>query len=255
MSKFLKHIFFTFLIVGICTNPLRAEVRTSVNETTVQQTPLKEDFSYISPKKYDDDFKERYQTDDYIYDGEKRSKSWLSSLVDWLEETMQDWFNLDTREEASAIVKNLTNAFYIIIIVLVVFFIVRTLMNGEGRWVFGKQSIRHKINFEDVTTDILITDFKKLIEAAMAKGNYRLAIRYQYLNMLKKLNAAEVIAFDPEKTNLDYTYEIKDEAVREQFQYTSYLYNYVWYGEFDIDEAQYQKAQESFHVLLKNVAA
>ncbi|MCH2196383.1 hypothetical protein [Kordia sp.] len=128
-------------------------------------------------------------------------------------------------------------------------------MNGEGRWVFGKQSTRRKINFEDVDTDILITDFDTLIAEAAQKGDYRLAIRYQYLNMLKKFNIAQVIVFDPEKTNLDYTYEITNDGLREQFQYTSYLYNYAWYGEFDINEAQYEKAQESFQVLLKNVAA
>ena len=255
MSKLFRNIFFTFLIVGFFSSPLRAETLISFDETVVQQTPVKEDRAYISPKKYDEDFKERYATDEYQYEGEKASETWYSRLVNWLEETLQEWFNLETREQASDLVKDLTNLFYVIIIILVVFFIVRTLMNGEGRWVFGKQSIRRKINFEDVDTDILITDFDTLIAEAAQKGDYRLAIRYQYLNMLKKLNIAQVIVFDPEKTNLDYTYEITNDGLREQFQYTSYLYNYAWYGEFDINEAQYEKAQESFQVLLKNVAA
>ena len=147
------------------------------------------------------------------------------------------------------------NIFYVIVIILVVFFIVRAMMNGEGRWVFGRRSDRRIVRYEDIDTDIHETDFNQLLRDAEAEKDFRMAIRFQYLNMLKQLSSAEIIDFDPEKTNLDYTYEIKDEGVREQFQYTSYLYNYVWYGDFEINEAQYEKARESFTILLKNVAA
>lgn len=256
MPKFLKHIFFTFLIAGFFSTALWAGNSMDDDETfIVQQIPVKEDASYVKPKKYDEGFKEKYKGNEYIYDKEQANDTWLSRLIDWIEETAQEWFNLGSREEASDFVKDTLNIVYVIVILLVVFFIVRSLMNGEGRWVFGKQSKNRVINYEDVNTNIHITDFNTLINEATTKADYRLAIRYQYLNMLKKLDASAIIAFDPEKTNLDYTYEITDEGLREQFQYTSYLYNYVWYGEFDINEAQYQKAQESFNVLLKNVAA
>lgn len=238
------------------TPELQAANATATAATTLQQqTPVKEDRSYIQPKKYDDDFKERYEGSEYEYNSEENGEGWFSRFIDWLEETIQDWFDFGTRQEASDFVKDAVNIFYVIVIILVVFFIVRAMMNGEGRWVFGKRSDRRIVRYEDIDTDIHETDFNQLIKEAVAKKDFRLAIRFQYLNMLKRLSAAEVIEFDPEKTNLDYTYEITNEAVREQFQYTSYLYNYVWYGEFDIDEAQYEKAKESFSILLKNVAA
>lgn len=255
MPKLVQHIFFSVLLAGMCSWSLSAENHAPVEAPYMQETPVKEDQSYISPKKYDDDFKERYESSEYEYNTENTEDGWLTRFIDWVEETIQDWFDFSTRKEASDFVKSAVNIFYVIVIILVVFFIVKTMMNGEGRWVFGKRSDRRIVRYEDIDTDIHVTDFNELIQQATAKNDFRLAIRYQYLNMLKRLSAAELISFDPEKTNLDYTYEIQNEDVRAQFQYTSYVYNYVWYGEFEISQAQYEKAQESFTILLKNVAA
>ncbi|PTX62036.1 hypothetical protein C8N46_103134 [Kordia periserrulae] len=256
MPQLFRNIFFIFSLSGMCSLSLHA-AHIAVAETTFieQQTPVQKDDSYVEPKKYDADFKERYASEEFEYNQEQKEAGWLSNFGDWLEATVQDWFDFGTRKEASEFIQNALNIFYVIIIILVVFFIVKTMMNGEGRWVFGKRSDRRIIRHEDIDTNIHSADFNKLIQEATANGDYRLAIRYQYLNMLKQLSAAEIIAFDPEKTNLDYTYEIKEEALREQFQYTSYVYNYVWYGEFDINQAQYEKAQESFTVVLKKAAA
>lgn len=255
MPKLLQHIIFSVFLAGMCSSSLLAGNLAAAETTRIQQTPVKEDQSYIQPKKYDDDFKERYEGSEYEYNTAEVEDGWLTRFIDWVEATVQDWFDFGTRKEASDFVENAVNIFYVIVIILVVFFIVKTMMNGEGRWVFGKRSDRRIVRYEDVDTDIHVTDFNELIKEATTKGDFRLAIRYQYLNMLKRLSAGEIIAFDPEKTNLDYTYEIQNEALREQFQYTSYLYNYIWYGEFEINQAQYEKAQESFDVLLKNVAA
>ena len=213
-----------------------------------------EDREFVQPKKFDEDFKERYTSSEYIYEQEE-SEGWLGNFVDWVEETVQDLFSLDTRKEASELVDNLLDIFYILVIIIVVFFIVKAIMNGEGRWVFGKRSDKKIIRHEDVTTDLHAVDFNTLIAQAISDRDYRLAIRYHYLDMLKKLSAASVISYDPDKTNFEYTFEITDLATREQFQYTSYLYNYIWYGEFNIDQQQYEKAASSFNILLKNVAA
>jgi hypothetical protein len=226
----------------------------TVSSIDTPQTPVREDRANVTPKTFEDDFKERYDGSEYVYE-EEASDGWFTRLVDWIERKIQEWFDFETRQQASDLVDTIKNIFYVIVIILVVFFIVRAIMNGEGRWVFGKRSDRRIVHYEDVETDIHTTDFNTLIAQAVENTDFRLAIRYQYLNMLKKLSEAEVISYDPEKTNFEYTYEIKNPATREQFQYTSYLYNYVWYGEFDIDKAQYDQAKSSFNVLLKNTAA
>ncbi len=245
MLKKLKYILLSFLFLGTMLATASA-VR--------QMLPLQEDSSDVQPRTFEDNFKDTYDGSEYVYEIEK-TDGWFTRLVNWLERQIDELFNLGSRKKAAKYLNVVKLIFYGLIIVAVVYFIVRAIMNGEGRWVFGKRSDKKLIEHEDVETNIHIVDFDALIKEATTNNDYRLAVRYQYLNMLKKMSNYEIISYDPEKTNLDYTYEITDETLREQFQYTSYLYNYVWYGEFDINETQYQKAQESFNVLLKNVAA
>lgn len=244
MPKQLKHILLSVLLLGTML----------ATASMMRQLPVQEDISDVQPRTFEDDFKDAYDSSDYIYEVEK-TDGWFTRLVDWLEKQIENLFNLDSRKKAGEYLEVIKLIFYVLIIIAVVYFIVRAIMNGEGRWVFGKRSDKKLIEHEDVETNIHIVDFDALISEATISNDYRLAIRYQYLNMLKKMSNHEIISYDPEKTNLDYTYEIKNDKLREQFQYASYLYNYIWYGEFVIDKTQYNNASDSFNVLLKNIAA
>lgn len=59
------------------------------------------------------------------------------------------------------------------------------------------------------------------------------------------------IKWDIEKTNTDYFYELKNQAHKDEFGYLSYVYNYIWYGEFEIDENTFVKAEQRFKKALK----
>lgn len=245
MPKQLKYILLSFLLLGTML----------ATATIARQTlPVQEDTTNVQPRTFEDDFKENYSSSEYAYETEK-TDGWFTRLVDWIERKIDELFDLGSRKKAGEYLETIKLIFYGLIIIAVVYFIVRAVMNGEGRWVFGKRSDKKLIEHEDVETNIHIVDFDALISEATINNDYRLAVRYQYLNMLKKMSNHEIISYDPEKTNLDYTYEIKNDTLREQFQYASYLYNYIWYGEFIIDKAQYNNASDSFNVLLKNIAA
>lgn len=253
MRSFIRYIHACGLLVIITVPSFLMGMNTNMPKTQSQQTVI-EDTSNVSPQKFDENFKDRYTSSDYKYEQEK-SEGWLGNFIDWLEKSVQDLFNLGSRQEASNFIDDMINIFYVLVVILVVFFIVKALMNGEGRWVFGKRSDKKGIRHEDIATDIYVTNFQKLIEDAVNEGNYRYAIRYHYLDMLKKMSTAGIISYDPDKTNFDYASEITDPFINEQFLYTSYLYNYIWYGEFTIDQQQYEKAASSFTFLLKNMAA
>ncbi len=254
MAKKINHIFYNVLRVGIfCLISLSGSISYAAN-TFEQKQVVPQDTSEVTPKNFEEDFQERYNSSDYIYEQEK-NEGWFTRFINWLEAWIEDVFDFESRNEAADFLDSLKNIFYVVIIIMVVFFIVRAIMNGEGRWIFGKRSDKKSIHHEDLETNIHTVNFTKLISEAIANNDYRLAIRYQYLQMLKKMSAAEIISYDPEKTNLEYTYEIKNDAIRAQFQYTSYIYNYVWYGEFSIDKTQYEQVQTAFDLILKNTAA
>lgn len=142
----------------------------------------------------------------------------------------------------------------ILAIIIVVFLIAYMILNKEGSWNFKKYSdktvitINTTINEENVED----MDLESLIKKALLDKNYRLAIRYQYLKTLKHLAQKNVIKYHVKKTNLDYLNELTSEDQKKGFSYLSYLYSYIWYGEFPISETQYTNAEQSFNQFIKN---
>ena len=197
--------------------------------------------------------KDKYSDGDFIYERNAEQSGWWTRFKKWLSDIFKDLFDLNTDASASNFTEMALKIFYVVIFLLVVFFIVKAIINKEGNWVFGKSSDKSIIPITDVENNIHATDFNALIQEAEASGNFRLAIRFYYLWLLKTLSEAEVIAYDVEKTNSDYFNEMTSEVIKKEYLYTSYLYNYIWYGEFDIDENQFNKAKNAFNKFLNSI--
>ncbi|MEO5892200.1 MAG: hypothetical protein ABIQ31_18275 [Ferruginibacter sp.] len=89
-------------------------------------------------------------------------------------------------------------------------------------------------------------DYGKLINQALANRNYRLAVRYHYLQSLQKLSTKGVIQFAADKTNYQYVRELSGKAYKNSFASLTLNYEYVWYGEFEVNENIYQAIQDKF---------
>jgi hypothetical protein len=137
------------------------------------------------------------------------------------------------------------------IVLFVVYLIVKSILNKEGQWIFGKNTNRGILTYDDLEKNLQTTDFQKLIAKSEKDGDNRLSIRYYYLWLLKTFTAQEIIVWDIEKTNSDYLYEIKNEKTKSDFQYLSYIYNYCWYGEFDLTADDFQQAKLLFETHVK----
>ena len=90
------------------------------------------------------------------------------------------------------------------------------------------------------------SDFTALIREAIKGGNYRLAIRYQYLQTLHKLAGKNLVELAVDKTNYQYVREIANQNYQNDFAALTLNYEYVWYGEFNIDENIYRKMEPGF---------
>ncbi len=204
-------------------------------------------------KRHFEDLKDKYSGNDFIYERTINNSGWWTRFKQWLSDFIKNIFDINSDAKASDVTDIAIKVFYVVIFILVVFFIVKAIINKEGKWVFGKSSDKSIIPVTDIESNIYEADFKSLIASAERDNNYRLAVRYYYLLLLKNLSQAEIIEYDVEKTNSDYHYEINSEALKKEFSYTSYLYNYIWYGEFDIDNSQFQKAKTAFNQFLDSV--
>ena len=67
------------------------------------------------------------------------------------------------------------------------------------------------------------------------------------------MSEKNIIDWNLEKTNSDYFYEIKSESLRNDFSYVSYLYNYIWYGEFEITVDSFESIKKTFETTLQSI--
>jgi hypothetical protein len=90
------------------------------------------------------------------------------------------------------------------------------------------------------------SDFERLIREALQQRNYRLAVRYHFLQVLHTLAEKGHVQLAADKTNYNYVHEIKNVTLQKDFAALTLNYEYVWYGEFNIDELTYSKLKNTF---------
>lgn len=101
-------------------------------------------------------------------------------------------------------------------------------------------------SFSDVDEDISGIDFNARIGKAVQEHDLRLAIRWQYLKQLHLLNEKKAISYQPFKTNIDYTQELSGSPLQKTFTGISRVYDYVWYGKYEITESEYHAFETEF---------
>jgi hypothetical protein len=99
--------------------------------------------------------------------------------------------------------------------------------------------------------DVEDKDYHQLIQAALKKEDFKMAIRFGFLSTLKYLHKKELIEWKIDKTNLDYQFELP-ENYQETFQGMSLIYERIWYGDFSASKDLFTKMSRKFHDI-KNI--
>ncbi|MCC3152689.1 DUF4129 domain-containing protein [Hymenobacter sp. BT770] len=121
-------------------------------------------------------------------------------------------------------------------------FAVLKLLQVDITGAFGR-SARRGLAYDTTTEDIHEVDFTARIAEAEAAGNFRLATRLGYLEVLKHLTVRGHIQWQPDKTNHAYLAELAAGSLREAFRGATRQFEYVWYGELRLNAALYQQAR------------
>ncbi len=190
---------------------------------------------------------ERYNGNDFNYETEQsiNEPSFWDKLLRALQNLISNIFGNASASDALNGFQIILRIVAILVILFVVYLIVRMIINKEGGWIFSRSSKKIKVT-ENVEENIHSIDFKSIVKDAIAGKNFRVAIRYYYLWLLKSLSDREIIEWDIEKTNSDYLHEIQDTMLQKDFRFLSYVYEYSWYGEFELTEEDFNKAQNAF---------
>lgn len=215
-----------------------------------QDAIVKRDSSHRDVTYFKENFKENYSGDDFNYSindtgGINLMQRILRKFFNWIGDVFG--FDIDFIDY-----KTLEYIVYGLLGIIVLYLIIKFLLENPISSVF-KTETKEIEGFSYVEENIEQIDFDKLISKAIKDANYRLATRYLYLKSLKSLANKQVIEWHYEKTNSDYLNEIKDGQLKTLFKRVSYIYDYVWYGEFPIDEASFNKNKADFNQLIKTV--
>ena len=126
----------------------------------------------------------------------------------------------------------------LIVIVLLVCLIVLKLLGLDYRTILGKKGLDTPA-IDIYTENVHEMDFDSLIANAMKNKDYRLVVRFLYLKNLKILSDKDIIEWKTNKTNYSYQHEIKNAVIRSKFLEATLIFDYIWYGEFVLDESKF----------------
>ena len=250
MNKFILIFLFSSFVSFGAADSLDVSKNTKVFFT---EKDIQIDTASIELQTFEKNFKSKYTDDPFIYEFKSKEKNAWDRFKEWLAGIFRNIFSFSNNEASMNFVEVLMKIIAVLIVIFVIYLIVKSIMNKEGQWIFGKNSDKKIIDYTEIEKNIHTIDFEKLIKNTLKSGEKRLSIRYYYLWLLKKMSNKEIIIWDIEKTNSDYLYEIKNQTQKDEFAYLSYLYNYIWYGEFDMDDPTFTKAKNSFEKAIQAI--
>lgn len=158
--------------------------------------------------------------------------------------------NYEVREPGALSSLFASRAFEVIMWILAgcfVLFILYRLFFTQGafrRNTKARETIEPEVSEQEEITNPNELDIK--IQQAVADGNFRLAVRYQYLKTLYRLSEQERVELAADKTNYQYVRELKDYNQQNEFAALTLNYEYVWYGEFRIGREIYDRIATGF---------
>lgn len=209
------------------------------------------DSTTMEVKPFAKNFKKKYTNSDFVYEYKSPEKNAWDRFLEWLANIFKNLFRFTNNQTAMNFVVIMLKTIAVLIVAFVIYLLVKAFLNKEGQWVFGKNSDKKIIHYDEMERNLHLVDFEKLIQQSLQSGENRLTIRYYYLWLLKRMSEKQIIVWDLEKTNSDYLYEIKNADQRDEFEYLSYLYNYIWYGEFELDDSIFEKSKNAFEKAIK----
>jgi hypothetical protein len=204
------------------------------------QTPMVKDSAAVDLRVLPDAELDTYRkNDDFQYKiYEEKGRSLWSRFWSWF------WRWIDDTYENKGVQNGTKFIIYTVAIGLILYAIYK--FSGMERRNLFRSGKSSAIVFKESNEDIREMDLPTAIRQAEEEGNYRLALRLQYLNSLRKLSDRNIINYAINKTNYDYARELTGTPYANSFARVTLLYEFGWYGEFEVTREMYDKIRSIF---------
>ncbi len=243
MNKYLFLVFFFIVIPSVLaqTDSLR----------------VKYDKSIVVQKKFNEENLKQYKEQEaFIYTEEVKdvTPSLLTQFFNWLGRLLLRFLEwIFGVKYAKGIFVFILEALPYVIAGIMLLLLLKFFLKTKSNSVVSSAKNTPVISITEEEELVKNKDILQLIKKAVAQNNYRLAIRYYYLHTLQQLEAKELIVWEPQKTNDDYIKEISIKELHQIFKEITHLYDFVWYGNFTIDEITFSKVQSDFKNINKYI--
>ncbi len=113
--------------------------------------------------------------------------------------------------------------------------------------------LQASIDLDAIEENLENTDVLSFLQQAIQEGNYTLAIRLYYLDVIKNLSEQKIIKWKRDKTNREYIQELGTHTVTPAFRETTRIFERVWYGDKLLTKEDFQYIQPQFEQLLQKI--
>ncbi|MDC6406727.1 MULTISPECIES: DUF4129 domain-containing protein [Maribacter] len=186
---------------------------------------------------------------------EKSAPDWWISFKNWLDRIFMRLFEwIFGIEKATGAFNAFLQILPYLLLGILIFILIKFFLNVHARSLMHTKNNNSLVHLSEEEQIIKNENIESLIEKALAEKNYRLAIRYYYLWILRLMTDKEIIQWELQKTNEDYLSEINSTGLKDAFKTTTNFYNYIWYGDFPLDETKYNRVANAFIALKKQVS-
>jgi len=213
-------------------------------DTLKKILPAADDEFKVDVRFLSDDLLEKFKNDpDFDYEGgPKEADDWITKIKNWINQQI-------ALLRSSKVYSTILDYLYYGLMIVALILILRGLIKADRRGLlFGKIS-SNEIKMIESEEDINQLNFDELINAAVDRRDYKLAVRYLFLKSLKLLSEKEIIELRNNKTNHQYLSEIKNNRISSAFQIATSRFEWIWYGDFPVDENVMKSSHKDFNEL------
>jgi len=142
---------------------------------------------------------------------------------------------------------------FAILILAALIIIILIIKNAKAPATIGKQRLE-ATSLEEAEENLPDVELNNLLDEATESGNWKVALRIQFLMLLQELIYSNMIQWKKRKTNQQYGDEITDKAIQSEFLKTVNVFDPAWYGNHPLNETEFQSVNTIILAVKKSIA-
>lgn len=145
---------------------------------------------------------------------------------------------------------------YIVLGALLLYAIYRIVTENQLGLFYRRERKRTAVT-EDETGDAAVgeEEIDRRLQEALDSGDYRQAVRFSYLRLLRRLDGRGMIHYHGQSTNQEYIRQLGGTIQEAPFRFLTGAYEKVWYGHFGLSEEAFRRLLTYFTDLDKTLSA